>query len=117
MLFTGREEILAQLATSLHTGHPTAISQPPKDLQPQAISGLGGIGKTQVALEYAYRYQSEYQAVLWAQADTKESLTSSYLELATLLNLPEKDMQESTQMIVAVKKWLQMINRIFTYSR
>ena len=108
MLFTGRGELLAQLAASLHTGHPTAISQPPKkDSQPQAISGLGGIGKTQVALEYAYKYRGEYQAVLWAQADTKETLTSSYLELAILLDLPEKDTQESAQVILAMKKWLQ----------
>ena len=107
LLFTGREELLTQLAASLHTGHPTAISQPPRDSQPQAISGLGGIGKTQVALEYAYRYRSEYRAVLWAQADTKDTLTTSYLELATLLDLPEKDAQESAQVIEAMKRWLQ----------
>jgi len=107
MLFTGREELLSQLATSLHTGHPTAISQPPKDSQPQAISGLGGIGKTQVALEYVYRSRGKYQAVLWAQADTKEALTTSFLTPAALLNLPEKDAQESTQVIIAMKTWLQ----------
>jgi hypothetical protein len=44
-LFTGREELLTQLATTLQTGQPTALSQP------QAITGLGGIGKTQLALE------------------------------------------------------------------
>ncbi len=46
-LFTGREDLLTQLEATLHTGQPTALSQP------QAISGLGGIGKTQLALEYA----------------------------------------------------------------
>ena len=113
MLFTGREELLAQLATSLHTGEPTLVSQPPKkDSQPQAISGLGGIGKTQVALEYAYRSRNEYQAVLWAQAETKEALTTSFLTLAALLNLPEKDAQESTQVIVAMKQWLQRSTRL-----
>src|SRR6266487_1798327 len=100
-LFTGREELLTQLATTLHAGQPTALSQP------QAISGLGGIGKTQLALEYAYRYRGDYQAVLWAQADTRENLTSSYLTIATLLNLPEKSEQESARVIAAVKNWLQ----------
>ena len=88
LLFIGHEDLLAQLATTLHTGQPTALSQP------QAISGLGGIGKTQLALEYAYRRRQEYQAVLWALADTREALTSSYLAIATLLNLPEKDEPE-----------------------
>src|SRR5450755_1249077 len=100
-LFTGREELLTQLATTLHAGQPTALSQP------QAISGLGGIGKTQLALSYAYRYRGDYQVVLWAQADTRENLTSSYLAIATLLNLPEQGEQESTRIITAVKVWLQ----------
>src|SRR5450755_635431 len=100
-LFTGREELLTQLASTLHAGQPTALSQP------QAISGLGGIGKTQLALEYAYRYRGDYQAVLWAQADTRENLNSSYLAIAALLNLPEKDEQESARVITAVKVWLQ----------
>src|SRR5450755_4661092 len=100
-LFTGREELLTQLATTLHAGQPTALSQP------QAISGLGGIGKTQIAVEYAYRSRGDYQAVLWAQADTRENLTSSYLTIAALLNLPEKSEQESARVIAAVKNWLQ----------
>ena len=100
-LFTGREELLTQLATTLHKGQPTALSQP------QAISGLGGIGKTQLALEYAYRYRADYQAVLWAQAETRENLTSSYLTIATLLNLPEKSEQESARVIATIKHWLQ----------
>ena len=44
--FTGREELLARLRRQLQTGQATAISQP------QAISGLGGIGKTQLAVDY-----------------------------------------------------------------
>src|SRR5450759_5346236 len=100
-LFTGREELLTQLVTTLHTGQPTALSQP------QAISCLGGIVKTQLALEYTYRYRGDYQAVLWAQAETRENLTSSYLTIATLLNLPEKNEQESVRIIAAVKNWLQ----------
>jgi hypothetical protein len=94
-LFMGREELLTQLETSLHAGQPTALSQP------QVISGLGGIGKTQVALEYAYRYRQDYQAVLWAQADTHDALTSSYLAMATVLDLPEKEASESTRVLAA----------------
>ncbi|MBV9232365.1 MAG: toll/interleukin-1 receptor domain-containing protein, partial [Chloroflexi bacterium] len=86
--FTGREEVLERLAKALRTGQPTAISQS------QTISGLGGIGKTQTAVEYAYRYHQNYQAVLWARADTIESLNASYSEIAGLLNLSEQHTQE-----------------------
>ena len=61
--FIGREALLERLHTQLQAGQATALSQP------QAIIGLGGIGKTQIAVEYAYRFHQDYQAVLWARAD------------------------------------------------
>ena len=80
--FTGREAILAQIRDCFQTGHAAALSQP------QAMNGLGGIGKTQIAIEYAHRYRHDYQAVLWARADTREALISGYVAIAHLLNLP-----------------------------
>jgi len=71
------------------------------------MSGLGGIGKTQTAVEYAYRYHEEYQAVLWARAESHETLTSSLVEIAALLDLPQKDEQDQTIIVQAVKRWLQ----------
>jgi hypothetical protein len=82
IFFIGREDLLTQLHTQLQQGRRAALSQ--------AISGLGGVGKTQLAVEYAYRYHQDYQAVLWAHAENVETLTSSYTEIATLLNLPVK---------------------------
>src|SRR5436305_9069217 len=64
--FTGQEAVLTQLANALKAGQAAALSQP------QAISGLGGIGKTQTVIEYAYRHREDYQAVLWVLADTRE---------------------------------------------
>jgi len=86
--FTGQEDILTRLRTALTVNKTAALTQ---QATPQAISGLGGIGKTQIALEYAYRYGQEYQAVLWAQADGREALVLAYSKLASLLHLPEKD--------------------------
>ncbi|HEV2655399.1 MAG TPA: toll/interleukin-1 receptor domain-containing protein, partial [Ktedonobacteraceae bacterium] len=100
--FLGRDELLARLHAQLHTGQTTAISQPP-----QAVSGLGGIGKTQLAIEYAYRYHQDYQAVLWARAATSGDLIASYSALATLLNLPEQQAGDQEITIAAVKAWLQ----------
>ncbi|HIH87224.1 MAG TPA: TIR domain-containing protein, partial [Methanosarcinales archaeon] len=59
--FTGREEHLAKLKTALDSGKPAALTQ--------AIHGLGGVGKTQLALEYAYRNAAKYDIVWWVRSE------------------------------------------------
>ncbi len=80
-LFTGREEILERLHTALRAGKTTALTQ--------AISGMGGIGKTQTAVEYAYRYQDDYEFIQWVKAESRESIISDFVTMAYLLDLPE----------------------------
>ena len=100
--FTGRESILEALRTALQSGQKTAITQ-------QAIYGLGGIGKTQLALEYAWRHSASYDVVWWLRAEDGSTLASDYAALATELELPEKEAQEQAVTILAVKKWLDQI--------
>lgn len=100
--FTGRDEILERLHRQLQGGQPVALSQA------QAICGLGGVGKTRIAVEYAYQwYRQEYQTVLWARAESQEALISSYVDLASLLNLPAQDALNQMLAVQAVKRWLE----------
>lgn len=97
--FTGRDALLTQLATELRAGQAMAL--------PQAISGLGGVGKTQIAVEYAYRFRRNYRVVLWARAESQEALTSSFVSIAHLLNLPQKEEQDQSIIVEALITWLQ----------
>jgi tetratricopeptide (TPR) repeat protein len=99
--FTGRDAILTDLRSTLTSTQRVAITQP------QAISGLGGIGKTQTAIEYAYRHRDDYQAVLWVRSSTREELLSDYIAIATLLHLPEQDAHDQNITVTAVKGWLE----------
>jgi tetratricopeptide (TPR) repeat protein len=92
-LFTGRKAILHQLQDNLHFR------------QVAALSGFGGVGKTQTAAHYARLHRHEYQASFWCLADTVESLNLGLVAIARLLDLPEKNATEQ-KIIIAVKDWL-----------
>ncbi len=99
-LFTGREDLLQLLFTQFqgHTLEEGTLTI--------ALSGLGGVGKTQLAIEYAYRYRSAYQAVLWVPADSPLMLLADFGNLAQVLHLAGKDEQDQQQAIKAVQRWL-----------
>jgi tetratricopeptide (TPR) repeat protein len=93
--FTGRAKVLDDLHSELTTGSKAALS------------GMGGIGKTQTAAEYAYRHRGEYKTVLWAKADSEDSLKSDFSALAVRLNLLVQDDTDRDKAVFAVKRWLE----------
>jgi tetratricopeptide (TPR) repeat protein len=86
--FTGRVEILARLRQG-SSSRITAVlpEQDRKDPLPQAVQGLGGVGKTAIAIEYAHRFKSEYDIVWWIPADQLASVRDSLAQLALRLRL------------------------------
>jgi Tetratricopeptide repeat/NB-ARC domain len=77
--FTGRQEILERLRQG--------VSSTVTAVLPHALQGMGGVGKTAVAIEYAYRYRPEYDLVWWIPADQPVLVRSSLAALAPPLGL------------------------------
>ncbi|HET8845019.1 MAG TPA: tetratricopeptide repeat protein, partial [Ktedonobacteraceae bacterium] len=98
--FTGREEVLEALHVQLGVNNTVALAPS------SALSGLGGIGKTQIALEYAYRYGLEYSAVFWIGAETEEQIVSSFVQIAEVLQLLGREDNNHQRVVSAVKGWL-----------
>ncbi len=103
-LFKGRGPELEAVRKSLLTrpAHATAVTSK------QAIHGLGGVGKTRFAIEYAHRYGTEYSAQLYANADSASALASNMALLVHVLNLPEQEEREQSKQLEAVERWLRM---------
>src|SRR5262249_7341004 len=71
--FVAREKELAEIHQQLyrHTTRSTVI-----------LHGLGGIGKTQLAIAYAKRHKDKYSAIFWVNANDEDSLRLSFLDIA-----------------------------------
>jgi tetratricopeptide (TPR) repeat protein/transcriptional regulator with XRE-family HTH domain len=97
LLFTGREAYFARLDQCFKMDDCVALT------------GLAGIGKTQLALEYAHRRYKDrtYRAVFWVNAAGQDTIESGYRAMAEKLALPERDEPETRRVIDAVKQWLE----------
>jgi tetratricopeptide (TPR) repeat protein len=78
--FTGRNDVLDRLRDQL-IGSSKAV------VLPLALYGYGGVGKTQVALEYAHRYMAEYDVVWWISSAQEELISPAFANLAPRLGL------------------------------
>jgi hypothetical protein len=95
----GREDALKELRTALTSG-PAALS-------PRALSGMGGIGKTQTAIAYALEHRFEYDDIFWIRAETQSEIEAGLESMVDALELPEKDARESAVKVAAARRWLE----------
>jgi tetratricopeptide (TPR) repeat protein len=72
----------------------------------QVVAGLGGIGKTQTVVEYAYQYRDDYAAVFWVRADTEVDLAEGFNEIAKDVDLIERNSLDENEIRYAVTSWL-----------
>jgi tetratricopeptide (TPR) repeat protein len=76
--FTGRETDLRELREHLRNSGTSIV-------RPVTLHGTGGVGKTQVALEYVHRFKNDYDLVWWIQCGQSESIDIRVADLAPLL--------------------------------
>jgi tetratricopeptide (TPR) repeat protein len=77
--FTGREQLLEDLHRRLQEGTTAVL--------PEALQGMGGVGKSQLAVEYVYRHLGEYQVIWWIPSEQSQQIRQVLVELARRLGL------------------------------
>jgi tetratricopeptide (TPR) repeat protein len=92
--FTGREAHLSTLRKALDRQSKASVL-------PHALHGLGGVGKTQLAVEFAYRYADQYDIVCWIPAENQTLVLQSLRELGRSLGTPETaSLQQSARLVL-----------------
>jgi KaiC/GvpD/RAD55 family RecA-like ATPase len=107
--FFGRQNIMKKIDDHLRPGDTG------KRLSSIALYGIGGIGKTQIALAYAYSKVEELDAVFWIAAQDQLSIRQSFSRIAVeALQIPNAHPQAHQENMVLVLLWLQKSGK--TYS-
>jgi tetratricopeptide (TPR) repeat protein len=105
--FTGRDLLLAEVHARL--------TQPEVERRRVALTGLGGMGKTQLAVEHAYRRRADYDLVWWVRSEQPTSLLGDYAALGRQppLTADLRLAEDASQEVVAaaVRGWLERHRR------
>jgi MinD-like ATPase involved in chromosome partitioning or flagellar assembly len=103
--FTGRDDDLRRLRGRLRSGGAAGTSM-------VVLHGLGGVGKTQVALEYVHRFRSAYDLVWWIAADPSLFIDAALTDLGERMGLPRH-----TNVLLSARAVLDALSRGETYAR
>src|SRR5436190_8141500 len=100
-LFSGRKKFLTTLKEKI-------FDQVPKKYSHRiALYGMGGIGKTQTALEYVYTNKTNYDRIYWITAVDQASLLSGYQKIAKRAGLQIASDLSPVEIAEVVLSWLQ----------
>ncbi|MES2459112.1 MAG: tetratricopeptide repeat protein [Armatimonadota bacterium] len=100
-LFLGRRAILDQLHDTLARGAAALIPDA------QALTGLGGIGKTQTAIAYVYEHRTDYDGIFWLAGETVDALSEGLAGFAQELNLIDSASASRQEALSAIHAWFQ----------
>jgi tetratricopeptide (TPR) repeat protein len=101
-LFKGRDEAMERLRLSLEQGGRTAVTA-----RAQALYGMGGLGKTRLAIEYGLAHEKDYSALLFLSGETPAVLEASLQGLASVLDIPDREDMKEDARRRAVFDWLR----------
>jgi hypothetical protein len=91
--FTGREDLLDRLRRRLVEPRTTAVL-------PEALYGMGGVGKSQTVVEYIYRHADEYDLIWWISAEQSAHVVSGFVALAQQIGLPAESAETAVNRVV-----------------
>jgi len=94
--FTGREQKLKEIQANFKNKDMVSLTQ--------SVTGLGGIGKTSVALQYAYTNFKKYETIWWVNAETEQTALSSFRDFAVKKKIIP-DEANASEIIEALKYW------------
>jgi tetratricopeptide (TPR) repeat protein len=98
-LFKGRDDFIRSLRASLTSPGGSAVAI-------RAVAGMGGVGKSRAAVEYAWTHCDDYSALLWLEAETGERLDANLAALVGPLHLVERTATEQVVQVEAALAWL-----------
>ncbi|KAJ5152920.1 uncharacterized protein N7482_009398 [Penicillium canariense] len=100
--FCFRDQLLIEMHNHLDPGTSKKTT-----LRTTSLVGLGGVGKTQVALEFAYRHTPDFDAIFWVKAETEAKIRESICNYARAMqDDTQSGPQQDAVLIKRFKSWL-----------
>lgn len=109
--FYDRDNIIERIHAHFHDEDDT------QRFRSLALFGLGGVGKSHVALKYAHSKTTEFRVILWIQSQTSAALEQSFTDIALRLKLDGADARKHEENRIQLLDWLQNTSTTSLYSR